>query len=80
MYETAVGLGDSWLNILVATLITILGFLGRDRLRAMDSRHQRAEDKFKDLDQEIAELRERLGKIEAQCEIRYPRDRWNRQE
>jgi len=71
MYETAVGLGDSWLNILVATLITILGFLGRDRLRAMDARHQRAEDKFEEVNKELEELRERVGKIEAQCEIRH---------
>jgi hypothetical protein len=60
--------GQHWPDIIVATLIATLGFLGRDRLRSMDARHKRAEDHMEKTDEKVADLKERVAILENTSE------------
>lgn len=60
------GLADHWPDIVVTALIATLGYLGRDRLRSMDARHQRAEDKFEEHDDQIAALETKVAVLEVE--------------
>ena len=67
------GLADHWPDILVAALITLLGYFGAGRFAAMDSRHDKAERKFDKIDECLGDHDNRLTKVETVIQERRNR-------
>jgi len=71
-------LASHWPDILVATLIALLGYFGSNRFSAMDRRHDKAEEKFDEIDDTLGDHEKRLTRQEtvaAERERRASEDR-----
>jgi hypothetical protein len=63
-------LGDHWPDLILAALIASLGYFISNRLSAMDGRHDKAEDKFDEVDDSLNDHEKRLTKMETVAEER----------
>lgn len=63
---------DHWVDLVVTALLACLGYFITDRLRTMDARHQRAEDKFDEIEKEHANLDKRVCILESRRSGRIP--------
>jgi len=70
-YDVSGTLSDHWIDLVVGTLVASLGWFVSDRFRAMDARHQRAEDKFEEIDKDIGKLKVRTTRLETVCRINH---------
>jgi hypothetical protein len=67
MYDAS-GFADHWIDLLVATLVSGLGYFVDSRLRAFDARHKRAEDEFQKINDKFEKLCERTARLEVEVE------------
>ena len=58
-------LASHWPDILVATLIALLGYFGSNRFSAMDRRHDKAEQKFDEIEDTLGDHEKRLTRQET---------------
>jgi hypothetical protein len=65
--------GDHWIDVFVAALLAVAGYLMRRDITAMDRRHERAENKFEKVDGTLGDHETRLTVIEDR-EDREDRD------
>lgn len=59
-------MGEHWPDILMAAFLAAIGWILRRDLTAMDKRHERAEDKFEKIDDEIGEHETRITVLEKE--------------
>ena len=71
MYDAGVALSEHWVDVFVAALLAGLGWFVSDRFRALDARHDRAEDKFEEIEKDLTEIKERLSTVETKCDFRH---------
>lgn len=62
------GFSEHWPDLVLSALIALVAFLGRNWFSSNEKRHDRAEDKFEEIDGKIGSHDARIGKVETRAD------------